>query len=269
MITARLKDGLGNRLFQVSALLGYAERWGLSPIFFPGRIDHCIHDGSDAIPALFPDIPIVWNMDSGATDKAATITEKAEDCYSYVERDPPPQKALVILNGHFQSERYMPSKGIALNYAALISAERMADLEKHYRECGWWVHVRLGDYMILPHHQIDVGAYLVKALANVEAGTCVAVYSDTLDIAVRILGDLRPDIKWIGPPGALSAVETLYAMSLATAGCICGNSSFSWWGAYGSAARKAGAPVYFPGRWSQLNVMSDGIYPSWGTVIEF
>lgn len=275
MITTRLKDGLGNRLFQVSALLGYAERWCLKPVFFPGRIDHCIHEGADAVVSLFPDIPIVWDLDSGLTDSAVTINELAEHCHSYVERERPTLKlanSLIVLNGHFQSERYMPSKGITLNYAGLISPERMTELQTHYRMCGWWVHVRLGDYMILPHHQIDVRAYLAKALAaaDIPSGTSVAVYSDTLDIALRLLGGLRPDIVWVGPPpGHLSTVETLYAMSLADQGCICGNSSFSWWGAYGSAARKAGRPVYFPGRWSQLGIASEGIYPSWGTVIEF
>jgi hypothetical protein len=270
MITAQLKDGLGNRLFQVSALLGYAERWGLKPVFFPGRIDHCIHEGADAAPSLFPDIPIVWDLDSVLTDSAATIKELAKDCHSYVEREKP-SLTLIVLNGYFQTERYMPSRGITLNYAALISPERMAELQTHYRMCGWWVHVRLGDYMILPHHQIDVGAYLAKALAaaDIPSGTSVAVYSDTLDIALRLLGGLRPDIVWVGPPEGLKTVETLYAMSLADQGCICGNSSFSWWGAYGSAARKAGRPVYFPGRWSQLGIASEGIYPSWGTVIEF
>ena len=82
MITARLKDGLGNRLFQVAALLGYAERWDLKPVFFPGRIIDCAHEGSASIPDLFPHIPIVWDL----SGPFITVDEAAADYCTYVER---------------------------------------------------------------------------------------------------------------------------------------------------------------------------------------
>jgi hypothetical protein len=41
-----------------------------------------------------------------------------------------------------------------------------------------------------------------------------------------------------------SEVDTLLLMSRAK-GCICANSSFSWWGAY----LNPGRPIYFPSKW--------------------
>jgi hypothetical protein len=271
MITVRLTDGLGNRLFQVAALLGYAERWGLEPVLFPGRCVPCTHADSNAttVAALFPQIRVAWDLGPSLE----TVAEDAADCFTVVERTKPATAHTIVLRGYFQAAAYGPAHFVRPNYEAVLSAERRATLDQHYSVYGWWAHVRLGDYMILPHYQIGVADYLRAALRCAEAhmspGTPVLVYSDNVDLAVRLLDGLGFDLRFVGSGTDLTPVETLYAMSLASDGCICTNSTFGWWGAAGSAARAAGRPIYFPCRWSNLPYSAEGIYPPWGTVVNY
>lgn len=286
MITVRLTDGLGNRLFQVAALLGYAERWGLEPVFFPGRCEPCSHTESNAdiVAALFPQIRVAWDLGPSLE----TVVEDADACFTAVERTKPATTAHpIVLRGYFQAAAYGPSRMPSPNYAAVISAERrfantnpgspkgerLSFLDQHYSVYGWWVHVRLGDYMILPHYQIGVVDYLRAALrcaaVHMSPGTTVLVYSDNVDLAVGLLRGLGSGVDFHGAGTDLTPVETLYAMSLASGGCICTNSTFGWWGAAGSAARAAGGPIYFPCRWSNLSYSAEGIYPPWGTVVNY
>jgi hypothetical protein len=273
MITVRLTDGLGNRLFQVAALLGYAERWGLEPVFFPGRCDPCTHADSNAatVAALFPHIRVAWDLGPSLE----TVAEDAAACFTVVERTKPETPHPIVLRGYFQAAAYGPARFVRPNYEAVLRAERRAALDQHYSVYRWWVHVRLGDYMILPHYQIGVVDYLRAALrcaaAHMSPGTPVLVYSDNVDLAVRLLEGLGFDLRFVGSGSEadLTPVETLYAMSLASGGCICTNSTFGWWGAAGSAARSAGGPIYFPCRWSNLPYSAEGIYPPWGTVVNY
>jgi hypothetical protein len=267
MITVRLTDGLGNRLFQVAALLGYAERWGLEPVFFPGRCDPCTHADScaETVVALFPQIRVAWDL--GPT--LETVVEGADACFTAVERTKPSTPHPIVLRGYFQAAAYGPARFVRPKYEAVLSAERRAVLDQHYSVYGWWVHVRLGDYMILPHYQIGVVDYLRAALAQAQPGSAVVVYSDNVDLAVGLLRGLGLGLHFHGAAADLTPVETLYAMSLASGGCICTNSTFGWWGAAGSAARMGGRPIYFPRRWSNLPYSADGIYPSWGTIVDY
>lgn len=264
MLTVKLKDGLGNRLFQVAALLGYAEKWGLEPVFFPGRTEPCKHDGSETIYSLFPHIRVEWNLGPAFE----TVSERATDCFTYVERVKPTTTDPIVLDGYFQAVAYGPTiEPVLLNYERLLSKERRAEIGMYYRSYDWWIHVRLGDYMLLPHYQIGLEAYLREAMKTIPVDTKVVVYSDSMECALDLVRGLREDIAFVGA-GTLSAVETLYAMSLATGGCICTNSTFGWWGAYGSRMRCGKEmSVYFPGTWTKLPYSAEDIYPVWATSI--
>jgi hypothetical protein len=202
-----------------------------------------------------------------------TVAEDAAACFTVVERTKPETPHPIVLRGYFQAAAYGPARFVRPNYEAVLRAERRAALDQHYSVYRWWVHVRLGDYMILPHYQIGVVDYLraalSQALANGPVGSAVLVYSDNVDLAVGLLRGLGSGADFHGAGADLTPVETLYAMSLASGGCICTNSTFGWWGAAGSAARAAGGPIYFPCRWSNLPYSAEGIYPPWGTVVNY
>ena len=57
-----------------------------------------------------------------------------------------------------------------------------------------------------------------------------------------------PFFKGVEVVGPSDELLTLAAMSLCEGGAVIANSTFSWWGAM-LGAEKAGAPVFYPGRW--------------------
>lgn len=277
LVAMRLSDGLGNRLFQLAALLGYAERWGLKPVLFPSQIIGCNHADAEAAHLLFPQLALEWNVAGWMK-----VTEDPADCASYKERSKPeaakkPGAAEpILLAGHFQTSRYFPTKTpLTLSFESVLSAERRAALDLHTKECPWWIHVRLGDYMALPHYHVDIVRYLAKVVGVIPAGERVILYSDSPGEALRVLqglkggGAVKAGVEFVPAPEGLSPIETLYMMSKATGGCICTNSTFSWWGAYSSAVRQRGGPIYFPGRWHALPYPTADLYPSWGTVVDY
>jgi hypothetical protein len=267
IIAQRLSDGLGNRLFQCAALLGYAERWNRRPALFPSQIHPCNHADALLAHKLFPQLELAWN--TAAWEK---LTENPADYATYKPFTKPlPAENAILLHGYFQTERYFPSYPIVLSFESVLSAERRAFLNLNYRDYGWWIHVRLGDYMALPHYQVGIAEYLRKVVAYVPAGERVLVFSDSPGLALAFLQTLptAADVEWVAADPGLTPLETLYAMRGASRGCICTNSTFSWWGAYGSVARSAGAPIYFPGRWSALPYAADDIYPQWGTKVDY
>ncbi len=273
LISVRLSDGLGNRLFQLAALLGYAERWGMKPVLFPSQIIPCNHADSSLAHKLFPQIKLEWNM-----NRWCKLEDDPVDYASYKPLSKPDNPGDYLLHGYFQTEKYFPSYGVNLSFESALSAERRAALDTAYplegdttKGYGWWAHIRLGDYMILPHYHINIAAYLQKVAGFVPAGERVLVFSDSPAEALRLLRSLpgAAHVEWVAADPRLTPLETLYVMRGASRGCICTNSTFSWWGAHGSRARHRGAPIYFPGRWNALPYPADDVYPSWGIRLNY
>jgi hypothetical protein len=273
LISIRLSDGLGNRLFQLAALLGYAEHWGKKPTLFPSQIHPCTHADSMKAHRLFPELNITWDV-SGWT----SVGESAED-YATYKPFPHPTSDVgpILLKGFFQTEKYFPSQGIKLSFESVLGEHRMSDLRQHYRDAAsanWWIHLRLGDYMALAHYDIDLPAYLGAVLPRIPADARVILYSDSGGPALDLVQRIAPRLSVVSasdlmPSGVLTPLETLYCMSLGSGGCVCTNSTFSWWGAYCSEARTLGAPIYFPGRWNKLPYATTDVYPSWTIKVDY
>jgi hypothetical protein len=273
LLGMRLSDGLGNRLFQLAALLGYAERWGKKPTLFPSQIHPCTHADSIKAHRLFPELNITWDV-SGWT----SVDESAEDYATYKPFSHPTSDVRpILLKGFFQTEKYFPSQGIKLSFESVVGEHRMSDLRQHCRNedgATWWIHLRLGDYMTLAHYDIDLPAYLRAVLPRIPASTRVILYSDSPGRALELVREIAPGLSVISASdltlsGVLTPIETLYCMSLVSGGCVCTNSTFSWWGAYCSKARTLGAPIYFPGRWNKLPYATADVYPCWAIKVDY
>ena len=225
-VTVKIEGGLGNKLFQVAAMLGYAEKYGHVPVFLQIWLDLPEpHLNAKTIQEYFPNITILMNEhDFVWTD----IREKDNGAFIY---EPLPYiQGNVYLNGWFQTERYFPSYklipelltkwngiGSELNNAAFL-------------------HVRRGDYLDprCRHHWVDLNGYIRRCLMLYDISVPIMVCSDDLtwckDMLPKLYGDLVSIDRWKWVDA--DNYETLAIMMRCGRGGICANSTFSWWAAY-------------------------------------
>jgi hypothetical protein len=265
-IAPRLSDGLGNRLFQFAAAAGVAEATGKPLVFFLPRCDTAPHGPFDSMFKLFPSVPLLWSA-SGWSE----VKEEEYMRWSHMEI---PEGPTVIL-GYRQSPKYFKSVEIrpdwhtalrSYRYEVLRSAD-LSDLNDRKRTVA--LHVRLGDYRALPHHQEDLAWYYVQALKKVPRGSRIHLFSDEPEVCSNFFRDLVGtfnDLQFTVAE-ARQDVASLYEMANCLGGTICANSTFSWWGAY--FAHQAGAPfATVPNRWGKGLPDPKDLFCDWMTVID-
>ena len=239
-VTVYLRNGLGNRIFQVLAALGYAERYKKKVILCKAfsREGPKPHELGlfTILSKLFPAIPMT-NIES-----YTVIQEKKEMNYSPLEAS----ESSVCLYGYFQDERYFPSK-------ALIPSIRTASYPGTY-----FIHIRACDY--IGSFGLDLVEYHKKCFAALDGTTKYLVFSDDTKYADKYM-------KQFGITYTMSdkvdALESLVEMANC-AGGICANSTFGWLG--GLFQGDSRGKIFMPSVWLKGRDCR-GIYPTWATVV--
>lgn len=258
-VTVKLTSGLGNRFFQVAAMLGYAERYGHTPVFVKEWIEPCSHPGPKSIMDFFPNIAALNVAGTGAWH---TITMSDNDAFRYVPL--PASEIHVKLCGYFQSEQYFPSYKIypecIINKGAVVPIGSA------------FMHVRRGDYLhpANHHHRVDLDSYYRTALSLFPDDCMILVVSDDIpwcrDELTRRYGDIVGAHRWMLAGEQTSDYHTLSLMAQCTAGGICANSTFSWWGAY--FIENPGKIVTMPSTWGHPPLPpAVDIWPQWAVKI--
>lgn len=272
-----LTSGLGNRLFQFAAASAAAALWRRPLTFSLPNCRECPHGPLASIFRMFPQIPV--------EDTPRTWTEYKEPARKHYEyfpfeaESPPPPHAPILIHGFRQNPRYLAALGpggLTPNWNSALGGLPVRHwLEK---DSGLWdpqeqartvsLHVRLGDYRRLAHHQQDLTHYWARALELVPRGARLHLFSDEPDLCKGQF------VGWAARHGVhftvariRSDVESLYEMSLCRGGNITANSTFSWWAAY--FAHQAGSAwATYPNKWGAGMPDARGIVPDWGTLIE-
>lgn len=237
-VSCQISDGLGNRLFQIAALLGYAEKHGHTPIFIREWIkDNPAQPGGNKVCSLFP---AIQTMSLGDVMGEWTVLKpQFEFAMSYMDLFF--VGGHVKLDGYFQSPKYFPSE---LPFLAGITAASLG-------ENTLFLHVRRGDYLhpLNAHHCVDLTEYYQRALDVFPSDSLVYVCSDDIGWCKASLpGHYRSvaSHRWRWVMG--DEFETLSVMMGCTLGGICANSTFSWWG--GWLNKFAEKLVIMPATWS-------------------
>jgi len=261
-VAPALTSGLGNRLFQLAAAAGAAELWNRELVFTLAACKDSPHGPIASIFRMFPSIRIIDEIDNSVEMK-----EPPRRFYDYVPLPPAPN-ANCVISGFRQSPLYFPSKfqpdwDVALGGPLIRKkVERLAGLESmDERRRTYAIHVRLGDYRLLPHHQVDLTKYYEEALKRVPAGARLHIFSDEPNACNGLFRAFKTSMAVTA-----SDAESLYEMSLCLGGTITANSTFSWWGAW--FAHEAGAVwATYPSSMGNGQPEPIDLVPSWGITL--
>ena len=220
------------------------------------------HGDFNTIFKLFPNIPKVWKAEADLS------LEQAEP-YEQVLLPQTPPAAHVLLRGFWQVADYVldsftPSWDLVPEKGDLLDKWKLSSDLQRYKTA--FLHIRLGDYKILPHHQVNLLRYFAECIVSFPDDTRFLVFSDSPEAAA--LPILNERCVFVDEKDEYKA---LYLMSRCWAGAICANSTFSWWGAFfgRQAAIAVGAPykAYMPSKWFTTSIDSKPVLPSWASVV--
>ena len=267
-VAPSLSSGLGNRLFQFAAAAGAAERWQRPLVFYMPACKESPHGAIASLFRMFPSVPILDEK-----DELLELVEPPRRFYDYMPIGPAPTTNALI-GGFRQSPLYFPETmpqpdwENALGPHARKKIEQLAGLEtEEARRQTYAIHVRLGDYRILQHHQVELASYYSKALAKIPAGSRLHLFSDEPNACVGLFQNICAGRGLrLTPAVTQSDVESLYEMALCLGGTITANSTFSWWGAWFAHAAGAAWATY-PDTMGRGQPEPTDLFPAWGTVL--
>jgi hypothetical protein len=256
-VAPALTDGLGNRLFQLACCLGYSEKHNKECVFFLPRCKSTGHGKFENIFLLFPNIRIIETENSWKE-----LNEREKEWYIYEDLEM--KSGALVIRGLRQSYKYFKDCIIKPNFENSISKDRLTYINKTYlqnKENLFFIHIRLGDFCFLPHHQINLEKYYSAALKEIPENTEILVFSDQHIYTKNLFQDYKVcDLE--------DEIETLYTMSMCLKGAIVSNSTFSYWGSYFAHQNHKDHKAIFP------SSLGDGLpnptdyYPDYAIIVK-
>ena len=243
LVCSKLSAGLGNRIFQMLAALGYAEKYGKQCVISKANSNNGLKAHEKNLDGmlfkLFPNVPVIDRVEN-----LRVISELKTFNYSKL----PNSLSNVILYGYFQDERYFPS--------ALIPKIKT----DHYPNT-YFIHIRAGDYLPKGSFGYDLSYYHKKCFNLLSPHTKYIVFSDDVTYATNYMKQFSISYTI---SNKVNQLDTLIEMSNCE-GAICANSSFSWLGAFFQDKTKG--QRFMPSIWIKGRDCT-GVYPTWATIVD-
>tara|TARA_R110000803_G_scaffold97181_2_gene165334 strand:+ start:865 stop:1644 length:780 start_codon:yes stop_codon:yes gene_type:complete len=221
-ITTNHRGGIGNVLFKLSAVISLAKSVGYDFIF----------------PTQFlrpndPDFRLFSNNILRNINFIPTIQEPyevwSESEFHYTEI-PVPKNSNLLLDGHFQSEKYFKDHKqfiIDLFKPTLEFKNQILEWMPNINECVS-IHIRRGDYLNFPNHHPQLSeSYFKEAVNTLDSERTFLIFSDDIEWCKANFSFIKNKYFIEGTQDWVD----MYLMSLCGDNIIA-NSSFSWWGAY-------------------------------------
>ena len=174
-VASKLQCGLGNRLFQLAVAHKMSLEWSVPLVFAMPYCSPSEHGDFNTIFKLFPNVPKVWKAE-------ADLSLEQTQPFEHVLLPPSPPASRTLLRGFWQVADYVldsfiPSWDLVPDRDALLDKWKLStDLQ---RSKTAFLHVRLGDYKVLPHHQVNLLGYFAQTLESFPDDTRFLVFSDS------------------------------------------------------------------------------------------
>jgi hypothetical protein len=263
----RTHGGLGNQMFQIASGLSIAQKNNMIE-FIINSSNVCKQDfthttdNNKLFDTIFYALPNI-KLENIRLNNVKKYKETDADCFTCNDII---LKEDTFLDGYFQNEKYFKEHK---NKICHIFKQNNA-----YQECyknvtdnktfaallknTYFIHVRRGDYVNHPLHQIDYDSYFPKAISYIlekDKDAHFYIVSDDIEYCKTypVLDNINKTFLESVPE-----LETLYFMSFCWKGGICSNSTFSWWGSY--LNENPDKIVVFPSKWLNNNSPNDIYY---------
>lgn len=221
MITAKLKGGLGNKMFQMASTIGIAIN---------NNLDWGFDFGEDGFNNLHTNVDCSYKK-----------TVKVPWGYHDIKVDDD-----AILDGYMQSEKYFAHCKSLIKY--LFNIDYKSDLLVPFSA----IHFRGGDYTGNKCHNVLDKDYWDKAISLLPNDP-IMVFTDDIDAAREMFNNKYP-------VASNRDMYDMYVITRAKS-IIMSNSTFSWWGAWLSNAETVIAPKkWFGGKkatWDTTDLYCD------------
>lgn len=239
--------GLGNHLFTVASAYGLSKKYG-KDLKIANIKDHkWLYDKFDTI-----------NHKSVNYKK---ITEQGNKCCMVDQHiiDELESNSNVTIKGYLQCEKYfIEYKQDVLKFFEIpVSTIQLVKTTypKLVRD-SYFLHVRIGDYINNKIHFVNLSEYyetILKKIVN-ENPVIYLISNGTINQIYKTYPILQKYEKHLIFLNSIkhTALVDLYIMSQCKLGCICANSSFSWWGAY--LNQSPTKRVFMPSKWINMDL---------------
>lgn len=229
-----IKFNLGNQLFTIASLLGFAKRYGTKFVLKEKW--------------AFQDFFNLEDVEILRQPLYVILREPAFTCnYPFFDRFKTLiQNEAVGIDGYLQSYKYWADCKEAIRRNLSFKEEMVSDarqyIESHHIDLKNAVAIsaRRGDFILDSHHYLLPKDYYVGSYRSHFAGRKVVIFSDDLAWSRKNLSDMADSVVFAD---GLSPLRQLCLMSL-FGHFVIANSTFSWWGTYLSNA--AGKVVVRP-----------------------
>ena len=261
MLIPEFMGGLGNMMFQLASTYGIAKKTNHSFGIIDIPLPPSKHSTMDYKTNIFKD----WFVYKTNLLPSHKIYEHNAQSIHLPTVQNIPTPIGVMMSGYFQRHEYLDD--IRADLPLLFHLPWTPDLDKTYGNtltCAYFLHVRRGDYVNNPFHEMDYTLYYKRAIQQIRSEHPDAIaYVVSNDLAWCKQWDLLKDI----PHRFMEEdeVTSLQIMMRCGLGGIAANSSFSWWGLYLNTARPH---LILPSKWYPHHVVaSDGYYFKEATVV--
>ena len=221
-ISPTLYGGLGNQLFQLAAAVSIAKKLNRK-ICIDTFKNNSLHSNLSYFETIFKMYKKYYSV-----VPSVSVNEDSWKKYTYLDH--------IKLHGYFQDWRYIPDSFCSTLVFSNECLSRYPTINKTV-----FLHIRGGDYINHPDHDIHLDSYYEKAIQMFPVETQFSIFTNDMEYAKS-----KPYLQSISHSFVNeNEVDSLFLMSQCCGG-ICANSSFSWWGAYLNTNRR----LLFPNKWT-------------------
>ena len=250
-VIVQLMGGLGNWLFQIAFSEYLAQQRVPIKLEVASKSPHSSEEYMNTVLAAWkPDmLPHGMNFILGRQH----FMEDRLQIYNWIHiaRSIPN----LTITGYFQNYNYIPQSFIDKLNLPTESLTRHPRLKESV-----FIHIRGGDYVNHPIHDIKLDYYYAKAIKLFPDGTIFSVFANDIEYSQSKTFLKEVPHVFVNE----SEVDSLYLMSQCSGG-ICANSSFSWWGAYLNRNRK----LILPSKWyNDVSLFTGGYYFNEATILD-